>query len=183
MQSLSNPVQEGLSLANPDNAKPVKPCPRRTKFGKPSFWCQSFTSGAGVMHCTFLAFGAKSVWSGHSQYQKVPFAHTKVENASSRRQPWPFNIERFLFHINNAENKPFNKTLNIKASFGLSNYQIELVQRYRRPPLSESAPESTVLEPGSPGPGPAQPIAVEEKFKISFKPLPINMTTSVVVKC
>jgi len=128
------------------------------------------------MHCTFLAFGAKSVWSGHSQYQKVPFAHTKVENASSRRQPWPFNIERFLFHINNAENKPFNKTLNIKASVGLSNYQIELVQRYRRPPLSES-------EPGSPGPGPAQPIAVEEKFKISFKPLPINMTTSVVVKC
>jgi len=128
MQSLSNPVQEGLSLANPDNAKPVKPCPRRTKFGKPSFWCQSFTSGAGVMHCTFLAFGAKSVWSGHSQYQKVPFAHTKVENASSRRQPWPFNIKRFLFHINNAENKPFNKTLNIKASFGLSNYQIELVQ-------------------------------------------------------
>ena len=145
MLILSTPVQEGLSLASHgsdhdisqwpsarirlilDNAKPVKPCPRRTKFGKPSFWCQSFTSGAGVMHCTFLAFGAKSVWSGHSQYQKVPFAHTKVENASSRRQPWPFNIERFLFHINNAENKPFNKTLNIKASFGLSNYQIELV--------------------------------------------------------
>jgi len=107
----------------------------------------------------------------------------EVENASSRRQPWPFNIERFLFHINKAEKSPFNKTLNIKASFGLSNYQIELVQRYRRPPLSESAPESTELAPGSPGPGPAQPVAVEGKFKISFKPLPINMTTSVVVKC
>jgi hypothetical protein len=37
MQNLSNPVQEGLSLASPANANLVNPCPRRTKFGKPWF--------------------------------------------------------------------------------------------------------------------------------------------------
>ena len=124
---------------------------------------------------------------------KGSFCTHEVENAASlnhegeqaprRRQPWPLITERCLFHIKEAEKGPFNKPLNKKASVGLSNYQSELVQRDRRPPLAESAPESTELAPGSPGPGPAQPIAVEGKFKISFKPLPINMTTSVVVKC